>query len=102
MITINVRESTGTYIATAKGFKGTASCTAGPRHAADHLARKHGLAPDLLEEVTGAGLPYGRRRYQHPGTEATNTSGQAHCPGCGICHTKGETCNQAKARCVSI
>ncbi len=102
MIVINVRQSTGTYLAKAKGYKPSASCSTGPAQAAEALVRKLGLAPDLLEEVTGTNLPYGRRQYQHPGTEATNTSGNAHCPGCGICHTKDETCNQAIARTVEI
>lgn len=30
--------------------------------------------------------------------EDTNTSGKAHCPNDGICHTNDETCAEAKAR----
>ncbi len=33
---------------------------------------------------------------------ATNTSGKAHCPHCGICHTSEETCDEAKARIASL
>lgn len=34
--------------------------------------------------------------------ERTNTSGNAHCPHDGICHTSDETCTEAKARIDSI
>lgn len=35
-------------------------------------------------------------------TERTNTSGNAHCPHDGICHTSDETCAEAQARIDSI
>lgn len=34
--------------------------------------------------------------------ERTNTSGKAHCPHDGICHTSNETCAQAMARVAQI
>jgi hypothetical protein len=97
-VTIDVREYTGTYIAKSRGLKPSASCTAGPRHAAEALAKKLGLAPGQLQEQSREGLSYGRSRFSHPGEFATNTSDRAHCPNCGICHTREETCNEAKGR----
>ena len=35
-------------------------------------------------------------------TEPTNTSGNAHCPHDGICHTSEETCAEAQVRIASI
>lgn len=34
--------------------------------------------------------------------EGTNTSGKAHCPNDGICHTSDETCAEAQARIDSL
>lgn len=97
-ITINVRQSTGTYFAKANGHKATASCTTGPIQAAESLARKIGLAPNMIQEQQRDGLVYGYSRFTHPGELATNISDKAHCPNCGICHTREETCIEAKAR----
>lgn len=97
-ITINVRQSTGTYIAKASGHKPTASCTTGAGQAAESLSRKLGLAPGLLQEQPRDGLGYGCSRFTHPGELATNTSDKAHCPNCGICHTCEETCIEARQR----
>jgi len=97
-VIINVREYTGTYIAKAAGLKPTASCTAGPRHAAEPLVKKLGLAPGLIQEQSREGLAYGCSRFAHPGELTTNISDKAHCPNCGICHTREETCIEAKAR----
>lgn len=97
-ITISVRQSTGSYIARASGHKPTASCTTGAIQAAESLAKKLGLAPGLLQEQSSEGLGYGCSRFNHSGELATNTSDKAHCPNCGICHTREETCNEAKAR----
>ncbi|MNJ42921.1 hypothetical protein D3C77_379030 [compost metagenome] len=71
-ITINVRQSTGTYIAKAKGCKLSASCTAGPAQAAEALAHKLGLASDLLQEVRGRDLGYGCSRFEHPGCKSAD------------------------------
>lgn len=97
-LTINVRQSTGTYIAKASGQKPTASCTTGAAQAAESLVKKLGLAPGLLQVQPSEGLDYGCSRYTHTGELATNTSDKAHCPNCGICHTRTETCNEAKDR----
>lgn len=97
-ITINVRQSTGTYIAKACGHKPTASCTTGPAQAAESLARKLGLALGMLLEQPSDGLSHGCSRFTHPGELATNTSDKAHCPNCGICHTREETCIEARGR----
>ena len=37
-----------------------------------------------------------------PDTGRTNTSGKAHCPHDGICHTSEETCAEAQARIDSL
>ncbi|MCL8304598.1 hypothetical protein [Pseudomonas putida] len=97
-VTINVRQTTGTYVAKAPGLKPTASCTTGPRQAAESLAKKLGLAPGLIQEQPSDGLGYGCSRFTHSGDLATNTSNKAHCPHCGICHTRTETCNEARKR----
>jgi hypothetical protein len=98
IITINVRQSTGTYIAKASGHKQSASCTSGPAQAAEALLNKLGLAPGLVQEQPREGLAYGVSRFTHPGALTTNTSDKAHCPNCRICHTRTETCNEAKSR----
>ena len=97
-ITINVRQNTGTYIAKASGHKPTASCTTGPAQAAEALAKKLGLAPGMLQEQSREGLGYGCSRFIHCGELATNTSDKAHCPNCGICHTREESCIEARRR----
>lgn len=50
---ITVRFTSNTYLAKAKGHKASASCTAGPRQAAEALARKLGLDPSQLQPVRG-------------------------------------------------
>jgi hypothetical protein len=62
-IVIDVRQSTGTYIAKAKGYRPTASCSAGPRQAAEALATKLGQSPVLLQEQRCDGLEYGKSRF---------------------------------------
>lgn len=69
-VMINVRQSTGTYIAKASGHKPTASCTAGAAQAAESLAKKLGLAPGMIQEQSREGLDYGCSRFTHPGTLA--------------------------------
>jgi len=49
-VEIIARYATNTYVARAKGHKGTASCTEGARAAAAALVRKFGLDPALLQE----------------------------------------------------
>lgn len=83
-ITINVRQSTGTYIAKASGHKPSASCTTGPNHAAEALVNKLGMAPGLLQEQSKEGLPYGSSRFTHPGTKAPNY--------CSTCVMPIDTC----------
>lgn len=51
---ITVRNANNTYRATAKGFQLAATNTAGPRPAAEALARKLGIDPaQLREESSG-------------------------------------------------
>lgn len=45
-------------------------------------------------EITRAVADY--KASQKPAR--TNTSGKAHCPHCGICHTSEESCSTSKAR----
>jgi hypothetical protein len=75
-VTINVRQSTGTYIAKAKRCKLSASCTAGPAQAAEALAHKLGLAPGLLQEAPSRDLGYGCSRFEHPGCSSNDTTPQ--------------------------
>ncbi|MDH0894657.1 MULTISPECIES: hypothetical protein [unclassified Pseudomonas] len=76
-ITINVRQNSFTYIAKAKGFKPSASCTAGARQAAEALARKLGLAPGVLQEQQDADLAYGCSRFVHPGEQQQSAGGES-------------------------
>ncbi|WP_296231508.1 hypothetical protein [uncultured Pseudomonas sp.] len=46
---ITTRFTTGTYVARAKGQNVTASCAESPRRAAERVAEKLGLNPELLE-----------------------------------------------------
>lgn len=68
-IIINVRQATGTYIAKAKGYKPSASCTAGPAQAAEALVRKLGLVLGQCVEGPREGLGYGCSHFTHPGTQ---------------------------------
>lgn len=84
-ITIYVRQSTGTYIAKSSDHKPSASCTAGPAHAAEALIKKLGLAPRMLQEESYEGLAYGVSRFTHPGTKAPNY--------CSACVMKIDKCD---------
>lgn len=64
---INVRQGNGTYIARAKGFKQSASCTAGAAQAAQALLCKLNLKTNLLQEQPNTGLGYGCSLFTHPG-----------------------------------
>lgn len=78
-ITINVRQTTGTYAAKAHGHKPTATCTCGARQAAEALVSKLGLAPGLLQEQSNVELAYGCSRFTHPGELDTfNSEEQSH------------------------
>lgn len=90
-ITINVRQSTGTYIAKASGHKPSASCTSGPAHAAEALVIKLGMAAGMLEEHPNVGLAYGVSRFTHPGTPA-----QPGANYCSRCARKIHTCSCAE------
>lgn len=99
---ITVRYTSNTYVARAKGHKGTASCTINARQAAEAMARKLNIDPKQLIYVTDhGGKDFSSHVFNHPGeiSQQTNTSGKAHCPHCGICHTREETCNEARSRC---
>lgn len=64
---ITVRNANNTYRATANGSKLAATNTAGPRQAAEALARKLGIDPALLCEESSAQFI---TTFTHPGTEA--------------------------------
>ncbi len=67
-VEIRCRYTTGTYVATAKGLKGTASNTISARHAAEAMAKKLGLAPELLVEKERDLIdPRERITFTHPG-----------------------------------
>ena len=96
---IRCRYTTGTYVATVKGQKKTASNTISARQAAEAMATKLGLDPaHLVEQQRDLIDPKDRVVFIHPGEPATNTSDKAHCPNCGICHTREETCIEARQR----
>lgn len=62
--TITVRYTSNTYLARAKGHKGTTSCTIDARQAAETMARKLGLDPLLLQLDTSSN---GSSVFSHPG-----------------------------------
>jgi hypothetical protein len=102
---ITVRYTSNTYVARAKGHKGTASCTIDARQAAEAMARKLKLDPKQLIYVTDhGGKDFSSHVFNHPGepSQQTNNSSNAHCPRCGICHTSEEICTQAKARIAAV
>lgn len=70
-VEIRTRFTTGTYVATVRGDKRTASNTMGARWAAEALARKLGLDPSLLVEQQ-RDLIDGKDRmlFIHPGEPA--------------------------------
>jgi hypothetical protein len=61
--TITTRLSAGSYVARAKGHKGTASSTISPRMAANGMANKLGLDFTLLRDD---GEKDGKRTFTHP------------------------------------
>jgi len=70
-VEIRTRFTTGTYVATVRGDKRTASNTMGARWAAEGMARKLGLDPSLLVERQ-RDLIDGKDRmlFIHPGEPA--------------------------------
>jgi len=68
---IRCRYTTGTYVATVKGQKKTASNTISARQAADAMANKLGLDPALLVEQTRDLIDNkGAVIFSHPGEPA--------------------------------
>lgn len=66
-VEIRARFTTGTYVATVRGDKRTASNTMGARQAAEAMARKLGLDPALLRETQRDLLRSGVELFVHPG-----------------------------------
>ncbi|MBS4151952.1 hypothetical protein [Stutzerimonas balearica] len=66
-VEIRTRFTTGTYVATVRGDKRTASNTMGARWAAEAMARKLGLDPALLRETQRDLLRNGVELFVHPG-----------------------------------
>lgn len=67
-VEIRCRYTTGTYVATVKGQKKTASNTISARQAADAMANKLGLDPALLMEQTRDLIDNkGAVIFSHPG-----------------------------------
>lgn len=75
------------------------------RHAALNSVHRYNYMPCLPEEANNWEPHYwvikAMRAALKP-AERTNTSGKAHCPHDGICHTSNETCAQAMARVAQI
>lgn len=70
-VDIRCRYATGTYVATVKGQKKTASNTISARQAAEALATKLGLEPSLMVEQQPDLLdPRKVVVFQHPGCVA--------------------------------
>lgn len=72
-VEILARFANNTYRATAKGSKLAATNTAGPRQAAEALARKLGIDPALLREESSEQFT---TTFNHPGT--ATSSGTQH------------------------
>jgi hypothetical protein len=67
-VEIRTRFTTGTYVATVRGEKRTASNTISARQAAEAMARKLGLDPALLRETQRDLLRSGVELFVHPET----------------------------------
>lgn len=69
-VEIRCRYTTGTYVATVKGQKLTASNTISARHAAEAMATKLGLDPaHLVEQQRDLIDPKERVVFTHPGEQ---------------------------------
>ncbi len=66
-VEIRTRFTTGTYVATVRGEKRTASNTISARQAAEAMARKLGLDPALLRETQRDLLRNGVELFVHSG-----------------------------------
>lgn len=66
-VEIRTRFTTGTYVATVRGEKRTASNTISARQAAEAMARKLGLDPTMLRETQRDLLRSGVELFVHPG-----------------------------------
>ncbi|MCQ4302698.1 hypothetical protein C1170_06275 [Stutzerimonas frequens] len=66
-VEIRTRFTTGTYVATVRGEKRTASNTISAWQAAEAMARKLGLDPALLRETQRDLLRDGVELFVHPG-----------------------------------
>lgn len=75
-VEIRTRFTTGTYVATVRGEKRTASNTISARQAAEAMARKLGLDPALLRETQRDLLRSGVELFVHP--EAPKTKEVVH------------------------
>ncbi|MFK4072765.1 hypothetical protein [Ectopseudomonas khazarica] len=70
-VEIRCRYATGTYVATVKGEKRTASNTISARHAAEAMAAKLGLDPaHLVEQARDSAGQNERVTFMHPGQQA--------------------------------
>ncbi len=67
-VEIRTRFTTGTYVATVRGDKRTASNTISARQAAEAMARKLGLNPAMLRETQRDLLRGGVELFVHPET----------------------------------
>ncbi len=65
-VEIRTRFTTGTYVATVRGEKRTASNTISARQAAEAMARKLGLDPARLRETQRDLLRSGVELFVHP------------------------------------
>jgi len=70
-VEIRTRFTTGTYVATVRGEKRTASNTISARQAAEAMVRKLGLDPaHLVEKERDVIDPKDRVTFTHPGEPA--------------------------------
>ncbi|MDD1980027.1 hypothetical protein [Pseudomonas asiatica] len=88
-VEIIVRPTLGSYIARAKGLKGTASRSEGPRQAAEALLRKLDLGAGQLQEQSSIDLPNSHQRF-HFVSESEMTECQFHNNCGGWCESHRE------------
>lgn len=61
-----------------------------------------GLRQDAMRPWWLRLLPSRTKKSPRAAAVLTNTSGQAHCPNCAVCHTAEETCIEALRRILSL